>query len=334
MRITDQPMHNHNNRDIDTSDPMRSPGNSSNEREDYTASLRDGILVTLIFFAIEVAGGYYSGSLSLLSDAGHMFIDASALLLSLAAIRAARSLPTKERTYGLHRAEIVAAFCNGLFLVIVSVWILYEAISRLADPRQVDSTMMLVIALAGLAANAYIAYRLHGSRDLNIRSAFLHVTGDALTSLAVIGAAVWIAVTGQTIADPILSGVIAIVILVSAGGVLSEAGAILLQFTPRDLDYDRVIREMESVPGVEEVHDVHIWSLSSSIFVLDAHVYSCERDVTRIKEINKEIKERLESFRILHSTLEFECEDCTEAGSSGCILNRGSLKDPPHDDNV
>jgi cation diffusion facilitator family transporter len=157
-------MHNHNDRDIDISDPMRSLGNSSNERKDYTGSLRDGILVTLIFFVIEVAGGYYSGSLSLISDAGHMFIDASALLLSLAAIRAARSLPTKERTYGLHRAEIVAAFCNGLFLVIVSVWILYEAISRLANPRPVDSTMMLVIALAGLAANAYIAYRLHGSQ--------------------------------------------------------------------------------------------------------------------------------------------------------------------------
>jgi cobalt-zinc-cadmium efflux system protein len=172
------------------------------------------------------------------------------------------------------------------------------------------------------------------ARDLNIRSAFLHVAGDALTSLAVIGAAVWIAATGQTIADPILSGVIAIVILLSAGVVLSEAGAILLQFTPRDLDYDRVIQEMESVPGVEEVHDVHIWSLSSGIFVLDAHVYSCERDVTRIKKIHKEIKERLERFRILHSMLEFECEDCTEAGSSGCIFNHGSLRDPSRHDNV
>ncbi len=314
-------MHNyHDNRERDTSHHLRKPGNGDSGPEDYTASLRAGVLVTLIFFAVEVAGGYYSGSLSLISDAGHMFIDASALLLSLAAIRAGRSLPTKERTYGLHRAEIVVAFCNSLFLIILSVWILYEAFIRLSNPRQVDSTVMLVVALAGLAANAYIAYRLHGSRDLNVRSAFLHVVGDALTSLAVIGAAVWIAVTGQMAADPILSGLIAIVILISAARVLREAVAILLQFTPRDLDYDSVIREMESVPGVEGVHDVHIWSLSSSIFVMDAHVYSCERDDNRIGEIKREIKMRLERFQILHSTLEFECEECTEAGSSACIL--------------
>jgi cobalt-zinc-cadmium efflux system protein len=162
----------------------------------------------------------------------------------------------------------------------------------------------------------------------------MHVPGDALTSLAVIGAVIWIALTGQTVADPILSGVIATVILVSAGRSLSEKGAILLQLSTRDLNYNRVIQEMESVPGVDGVHDVHIWSLSSSIFVLDAHVYSCERYVTRIKDINKEIKERLKGFRILHSTLEFECEDCTEAGSSGCILNRGALQDPSRHDNV
>lgn len=320
-------MHNHNDWERDTSHDMRTPGSSS-EPEDYTASLRDGVLVTLIFFAVEVAGGYYSGSLSLISDGGHMFIDASALLLSLAAIRAARSLPTKERTYGLYRAEILAAFFNGIFLIIMSGWILYAAFSRLASPRPVDSTMMLLVALAGLVANTYIAYRLHGSRNLNIRSAFLHVVGDALTSFAVIIAAVWIAVTGQTAADPILSAVIAIVILISAARVLWESIAILLQFTPRDLDYDRVIREMESVPGVEGVHDVHIWSLSSSIFVLDAHVYSCERDVSRIDQIKRDIKKRLEGLGILHSTLEFECEECTDASSSSCILTPGAGTDP------
>jgi cobalt-zinc-cadmium efflux system protein len=127
--------------------------------------------------------------------------------------------------------------------------------------------------------------------------------------------------------------VIAIVILVSAARVLREAVAILLQFTPRDLDYDCVIREMESVPGVEGVHDVHIWSLSSSIFVLDAHVYSCERDAIRIGEIKREIKERLESFGILHSTLEFECEECSEAGSSPCILKPGAGQDPSRFEN-
>jgi cobalt-zinc-cadmium efflux system protein len=330
MMITGEAMHNQKDPIPDTLHPERSPGNSSGDYGDYTASLRTGIIVTIIFFVIEIAGGFYSGSLSLISDAGHMFIDTAALLLSLTAIRAARSLPTKERTYGLHRAGILAAFCNGLFLIIISIWILYEAFIRFASPRPVNSTVMLVIALAGLAANTSIAYRLFGSRDLNIRSAFLHVAGDALTSVAVIGAAVWIAVTGQTVVDPILSVVIAMVILVSAARVLREAIVILLQFTPRDLDYDRVIREMESVPGVEGVHDVHIWSLSSSIFVLDAHVYSCETDVNRIGEMKKAIKERLEAFRILHSTLEFECEECTEAGSSACVLVPGCNQSGNH----
>ena len=297
---------------------------------EYAASLKMGIGITLAFFALEVAGGYYSGSLSLFADAGHMFIDASALLLSLAAIHAARSLPTQERTYGLHRAGIFAAFVNGLLLVIVSVWILYAAFTRLSHPRPVESTVMLAVAIAGLAANLYIAYRLSGSHDLNIRGAFLHVAGDALTSLAVIGAAVWIAVTGQTVADPLISIVIASVIIISAARLLREAGGILLQFTPRDLDIDAVIREMETVPGVDGVHDLHIWSLSSSIYVLDAHVYTCERDVTRIEEIKWAIKCRLERFRILHSTLEFECKECRDPDSSACTLTAGIGGNPDH----
>ena len=129
---------------------------------EYVASLKMGIGITLAFFALEVAGGYYSGSLSLFADAGHMFIDASALLLSLAAIHAARSLPTRERTYGLHRAGIFAAFVNGLLLLVVSVWILYAAFTRLSHPQPVESTVMLAVAIAGLAANLYIAYRLSG----------------------------------------------------------------------------------------------------------------------------------------------------------------------------
>jgi cobalt-zinc-cadmium efflux system protein len=293
---------------------------------DYGQRLRVGVIVTLVFFVVEVAGGYLSGSLSLLSDAGHMFIDTFSLLLALAAIQMTHTLPTKERTYGLHRAEIFAAFVNALLLIGVSGWILYEAYSRIADPRPVESELMLAVACIGLAANAYIAYLLHGSRDLNVRGAFLHVMGDTLSSLAVIGAAVWIMITGQTVADPLLSGVIAVVILVSAAGVLKETVTILLQFTPRDVDFDEVIRMIESVPGVAGVHDVHIWSLSSHIYVLDAHVYSCEPDLTRIEQVKGEIKRRLELFQILHSTLEFECEECRNAGISACslITDRGA----------
>ena len=279
-------------------------------REDYSRPLWIGVATTLFVFFIEVIGGYVSGSLSLLSDAGHMVIDASSLLLSLSAIQAARSLPTRQRSYGLHRAGIFAAFLNGLLLVGVSIWILYVAYQRVLSPHEVESTVMLIIAVAGLVANVAVAYCLHGSRDLNIRGAFLHVVGDALSSIAVVLAALWIMATGQVIADPILSAVIGVVILVSALGVLRESTEVLFQFAPRDLDPDEVIREMMAVPGVLGVHDLHIWSLSSSIRVMDAHVYSCEQDVRGNERIKHEIKQRLERFRIYHSTLEFECEEC------------------------
>lgn len=289
-------------------------------REDYSSYLERGVIVTLLIFLVEVAGGFISGSLSLLSDAGHMFIDASSLLLALTAIRAARSLPTKKRSYGLHRAEIFAAFINGLLLIGVSGWILYQAYQRFLSPREVESTVMLIVALVGLVANTYIAYYLHGSHDLNVRGAFLHVLGDALSSVAVVAAALWIMFTGQTLADPLLSVVIAVVILITAIGVLRESTEVLFQFTPRDLDYDEVMREIMTVPGVQGIHDIHIWSLSSSIRVMDAHIYSCEQDTRENEKIKREIKRRLERFRIYHSTLEFECEECRDAGDQACIL--------------
>jgi cobalt-zinc-cadmium efflux system protein len=290
------------------------------EQEEYAPALRVGVIVTLLVFAVEVAGGYVSGSLSLLSDAGHMFIDASSLVMALAAIRASRSLPTRQRSYGLHRAGIFAAFINGILLVGVSGLILYEAYQRFVAPRQIEAGVMLIVAVIGLGANLLIAWYLHGSHDLNVRGAFLHVLGDALSSLAVVAAAIIILLTGQTLADPVLSGIIAVVILITAVGVLRESTGILFQFTPRDLDYDEVIRDITSVPGVQGVHDVHIWSLSSSIRVMDAHIFSCERDMMKNEEIKHEIKRRLERFRIYHTTLEVECEECREAGDYACVL--------------
>jgi len=292
-------------------------------REDYSRILWIGVAATLFVFFIEMFGGYVSGSLSLLSDAGHMVIDASSLLLTLSAIQAARSLPTRQRSYGLHRAGIFAAFLNGLLLIGVSIWILYVAYQRVLFPQAVESTVMLIVAVTGLAANVVIAALLHGSRDLNIRGAFLHVVGDALSSIAVVVAALWIMATGQVLADPILSAVIAMVILVTALGVLQESTEVLFQFTPRDLNPEDVIREMMAVPGVLGVHDLHIWSLSSSIRVMDAHVYSCEEDVRENERIKHEIKRRLEDFRIYHSTLEFECEECRNEGDQACTLTRG-----------
>jgi len=275
-------------------------------------SLRLAIGLTAIIFGAEVIGGFLSGSLSLLSDAAHMLQDVIALFLSLGAILIAERLPTPTRTFGYHRVEIGAAVINGMLLIVVSGLIIWQAVDRFAHPRPVDSSLMLGVAIIGLAANLVAARILHGSHDLNVRSAFLHVLGDTLSSVAVIVAALWIAFTGQTIVDPLLGLAIAGVILFSSFFILRDAFSILLQFAPRGIDVDDLIREISSVEGVDGVHNVHLWSLCSNINVLDAHIHSCITDVHRLEEIKKEIKQRLKKFRIGHSTLEFECEECED----------------------
>jgi cobalt-zinc-cadmium efflux system protein len=274
--------------------------------------MKIALLITSVFFLVEVAGGLLSGSLALISDAGHMFSDLLSLLLSIGAMTLALQLPTKERTYGYHRGEIFAAFINSLLLIGVSAVILWEAYQRLLNPAPVQGGLMFIVACIGLAANLAVVFLLHGSHNLNVRSAFLHVVGDLVSSLAVIGAAVWISFTGQVIADPILSGLIAVLIVISAAKIFRETVVILLQFTPQSVDFDAVVADMASVNGVDGVHHVHLWSLCSDINVLDAHVYSCEKDLEKIELMKQEIKVRLKKYRILHSTLEFECNECKE----------------------
>ena len=271
-------------------------------------------MLTLGYAVVELVSGMTFGSLALISDAGHMFSDLLSLLLSLGAMTLALQLPTKERTYGYHRGEIFAAFINSLLLIGVSVVILWEAYQRLLNPVPIQGGLMFIVACIGLVANLGVVFLLHGSHNLNVRSAFLHVVGDLVSSLAVIGAAVWISFTGQVIADPILSGIIAVLIVISAVRIFRETIVILLQFTPRSIDFDVVVADMASVRGVDGVHHVHLWSLCSDINILDAHVYSCEKDVEKIELMKQEIKERLKKYRILHSTLEFECDECKECG--------------------
>lgn len=197
----------------------------------------DRAALTAAVMLLEVAGGYLSGSLALLSDAGHMLRDVLALLLSLGAVIIAERLPTKTRTFGYHRVEVLVAFVNGLLLIVLAGAILWEAAQRLSAP----------VAVASI---------LHGRDDLNVRSAFLHVLGDTLSSAGVIAAALWIALTGQTFVDPLLSGAIAVVILASFYPLLRETVAVLLQYTPSGLDFDEVVRAIEGVDGVKNVHNI------------------------------------------------------------------------------
>jgi cobalt-zinc-cadmium efflux system protein len=286
---------------------------TGSENHNPKKSLKIAILLTATIVVAEIAGGLLSGSLSLMGDALHMLQDVFALFLSLGAIIMAEKLPTPSRTFGYHRIEIGAAMVNGLFLIAISLIIIHQAFARFSEPSPVNGPVMLGVAFIGLIANIVAIYVLHGSHDLNVKSAYLHVIGDTLSSVAVIAAAIWIVLTGQTLADPLLGLLIAGVIIVSSFSLLREAAGILLQFAPRDVDTEEVIRKMESVEGVDGVHNVHLWSLCSNINVLDAHVYSTETDARKLECIKKEIKNRLEEYKIRHSTLEFEyreCEDC------------------------
>ncbi len=274
------------------------------------ATLKLAALLTVIFFIIEAAGGFISGSLSLLGDAWHMLRDVLALLFSLSAITISEQLPTKQRTFGFHRIEILAALLNGILLVGIGVLMIVEALARLRSPRPVEDVVMLGVAVVGLAANVYVAYRLHGSHDLNVRSAFIHVFTDAVSSVAVILAALLMMVTGKTIFDPALGIIISLVVIVSALGVIRESAVILLEFAPRGVNFDDVIRDMESVEGVESVHHVHLWTLCSNINVVDAHIYTKEMDMARAEVMKAEIKNRLEKYAVRHATLEFECVEC------------------------
>lgn len=278
------------------------------------AALTAAVALTGVVMLLEVAGGYVSGSLALLSDAGHMLRDILALLLSLGAVIIAERLPTKTRTFGYHRVEVLVAFVNGLLLIVLAGAILWEAAQRLSTPVAVGGTVMGAVGAVGLAANIAVAYILHGRDDLNVRSAFLHVLGDTLSSVAVIAAALWIALTGQTFVDPLLSGAIAVVILASSYPLLRETVAVLLQYTPSGLDFDEVVRAIEGVDGVKNVHNVHLWSLCSHINILDAHVVTCVSDCAATGAIKQEIRRRLLAFDVKYSTLEFETEPCPGCG--------------------
>jgi len=279
-------------------------------RNDCEKHLRISILLTSIFFIVEIVGGLISGSLSLLGDAGHMFRDVFALIISLSALNISKKLPSKSQTFGFHRIEIFAAFMNGIFLFAIGIWILLEAYHRFHSPRPIESTTMLIVAVIGLGVNLYVAQRLHGSHDLNIKSAFLHVLTDAIFSVAVIVAAILIFLTGKTIFDPILSSIISVVIVFSSFKIVKESIEILLEFTPKDVDFDQVLKDLQQAEGVQGVHNVHLWSLCSNINVIDAHVYTKETNMTEIEKIKSEIKKRLEKYNIRHATLEFECEEC------------------------
>jgi cobalt-zinc-cadmium efflux system protein len=269
--------------------------------------------IVLVIMVAEVIGGILSHSLALLSDAGHMLTDALALGLSLFAISLARRPATPTRTYGYHRAEIMAALANGTVLILVSVYIFYQAYQRFSALPAVKSPLMMAIAGIGLAANliGMLLLRRGSRRSINVRAAFWHVVGDTLSSVGVIIAGVIIFFTGWYIADPILAVVIGIVILWGAIRIVRESVDILLESVPPHVEIEKVIAAVKTVPGVADLHDVHIWTITSGIYALSAHLSIADQTVSQSCDILMKVNQVLvENFNITHTTLQMECQSC------------------------
>ncbi len=277
------------------------------------AKLTFAVALTAIVLIAEVAGGLWSHSLALLSDAAHVFTDLVSLILSLGAVLIALRPVTKEHTFGWHRAEVLAALINSLLLLIVSIGLLREAYLRFFNPPEIRVAGLLVIAVAGLLANGIIAFRLrgHAHTDLNVRSAYLHVLADLAGSVGVVVAAAIMLPTKWYIADPILGTVIALGVLVGSVRLLRDVIHILLEGVPRDVDLHAVADALKSVPKVEDVHDLHIWTICSHVLALSVHVTvgNCtaeERDEV-VDAINGELSRR---FGIIETTIQAEQEPC------------------------
>lgn len=270
-------------------------------------SLRWALGITAVFLGVEVAGGILAGSLALLADAAHMATDAAGLALALVAVRLGARAPSPTKTFGHQRAEILAALANGVVLAVVSVQVVIEATARFAAPPRVDGVTMLGVAAAGLAANLAAAWVLAGGRQrsLNVRGAFLHVIGDALGSVGAIAAGAGILAFGWTWADPAVAIAIALLILVSAWRLVRESLDVLMEGTPPHVDLDALVAAIRAVPGVVDVHDLHVWTLTSGYHAASAHVdVHPDADGHAVLHQLADLAER--RFAIAHTTFQLE----------------------------
>ena len=273
------------------------------------------LVLTGVFMFVEVIGGILSGSLALLADAGHMLTDTMALALAAAAFHVSKRPPGGNLTYGYQRFQILAAFVNGLSLLLIVGWILFEAVQRFISPRDILGETMLVVAAAGLVVNIIAFAVLHSGdqENLNIRGAALHVAGDLLGSVAAIVAAIIIIYTGWTLIDPILSVAVAMLILRSAWSLVKRSAHVLLEGAPDWLDVaDMQKRIVANVPGVSGIHHVHVWGLTPQQLMLTMHV-NLGDDVVSQSVVVRGVKDLLQQeYGIGHSTIEVDVDGCAD----------------------
>ena len=293
--------------------------------------LRISLVVTLAYIALLVAAGIRSHSLALLSEAGHNLSDFFALLLSWGAVYLQGKSPDARKTFGYNRAGVLAAFVNGISLVLISFYIWYEAFRRLLNPVDVHAQLMIWVAAAGVVMNGGIALLLmRGHRDINLRSAIVHEIGDTLSTAAVIAGGIAIALTGQRWIDPALSIGIGVMILWSSIGIIRESLNILLEGAPSGMELERIESAIRGVPGVNDVHDLHVWSIGSDTHSLSCHVSIADMRASESESLLRQIRDDLASrFHIHHTTIQFEYASCEVA--HGCVIPASPGHEHTHD---
>ena len=294
---------------------MHAHGHDHDHAHDQGDSVRRlwiALSVTGVFLIAEVVGGILSNSLALLADAGHMLTDVAALGLSLFVAWFSRRPETDRRTYGYLRLEILAAFINGATLLLLSAWILIEAVLRFRSPEPISGGLMLLVAVIGLLVNVIAAWTLHPSQggSLNIRGAYLHVLSDLLGSVGTVAAALLVSYGGWLIADPIASVFVTVLILRSAWRLVRESVDVLLESTPAHISLAAVRAQLEAIPGVESVHDLHVWTVTSNHIAMSAH--AIVRSPERQQHVLEHALDAMRLFGIHHVTIQLERQEMYE----------------------
>jgi cobalt-zinc-cadmium efflux system protein len=290
------------------------------------SALRTAFVLTIVILVIEAVVGYVANSLALMSDAGHILTDAIALGLAWFAIRLADQPASKSNTFGYRRSGILVALGNSTALIAVAVVVTVEAVLRLRHPEHLQGGLVIVAALGALAVNTYIALALRGDsqENLNVRAALLHVLGDIGASLGVVVAGAAALLWQAYILDPLLSLCIAALIALGAWQIVRDTVVILMEGTPRGVDLDVLEAAMKEVPGVEGVHDLHVWSLADGYFLLSAHVMVPDQSVSDVANLLSDLKTLLHRrFHIEHATIETECIDCRVPPRRPILLDVG-----------
>jgi cobalt-zinc-cadmium efflux system protein len=287
--------------------------------------------ITLILFLGEVIGGIVSNSLALLSDAGHVLTDALALSVSLAALYIMHKPSNHHATFGYHRIGLAAAVFNGGSLLIIAGFIFVEAWHRLLSPEPIAGGIMLGVALAGLIGNLAMAFIIgQAHHDLNLKSAWLHVLGDALSSIGVIAASIVIQLTGWTLVDPLVSIIVGFIIVIGGFRLVKQSLHIFFEFSPADIHTEDIINDIAALPGVVDIHDVHLWSISHGMPSFSAHVCVSQTDMKMVDHLRNQIESVLARYGIHHSALQMSNMCCRENGADIYCNQKSTYQEPHH----